>query len=117
MRYRGGRESAMSRYGLVRVLTVVALAATLLMGSAAPASAMERSQTAKVWSWLEMLWRTGTSVWVPGGVSKPQAATVREKGGACVDPDGCADAQVTNIPGSPPCVRLTEGGPCIDPDG
>lgn len=109
------RESAMSRSGLVRVLTVVALMATLLIGSAAPASAMERPRTVKVWSWLETFWRVGLGVWMPEAANRPTAP--REKGGPCVDPDGCANAQAANTPGTPPCVRFTEGGPCVDPDG
>lgn len=115
----------MSRYGLVRVLTVVALAATLLMGSAAPVSAVERPQAVKVWSWLETLWRTGLGVWGPGGTRlekqgaciDPDGCSISEKGGPCIDPDGCANAEATNTSAKPPCVRLAEGGPCIDPDG
>ena len=104
----------MSRYGLVRVLTVVALAATLLMGSAAPASATERPQAVKAWDWLEMAWRVGASFW---GLGSVESVTGLEKGGPCVDPNGCANAQVSSTPGTPPCVRLAEGGPCVDPDG
>lgn len=111
------RESAMSRYGLVRVLTVVALAATLLMGSAAPASAVERPQTVKVWSWLETLWRTGLSVWAPGGPRRPAPATVREKGGPCVDPNGCAKPDAATTSTVKPVCNEIEGGPCVDPNG
>lgn len=107
----------MSRYGLVRVLTVVALTAILLMGGAAPASAMERPQAGKVWNWLETLWRTGVSVWTPWGPRKSEAPTVREKGGPCVDPNGCADpGAATTTTGTPVCTAA-EGGPCVDPNG
>lgn len=107
----------MSRYGLVRVLTVVALAATLLMGSAAPASAMERTQTVKVWGWLESLWRAGLSVWVPGGLAGRKTLSSSEKQGACIDPNGCANQQTTSVPRLPRCLAFNEQGACIDPNG
>lgn len=114
---RGGGESAMRRYGLVRVLTVVALMATLLMGVAAPASAMERPQAGKAWSWLETLWRAGVSVWAPWGPRKPEVPTVRDKGGPCVDPNGCAGPETATTSTSRPTCTAAEGGPCVDPNG
>lgn len=104
----------MHQHSLKRVLVVALLAGGLAFAGAAQAQAASFESSQGVWQWLSRVWQEGvTVIWTGRGAA---GNDIHEKGGVCIDPNGCVPHSMAPA-GRPACHAWTEGGVCIDPNG
>jgi|GEM_PF-6949545 len=105
----------MHQHSLKRLLSVFLLAGGLAFMGPIQVHAAPVAGPQAVWKWLTRVWEERVPVfWGRPGAG--HGGVIQEKGGVCIDPNGCAPRSTASAPG-PVCRAGSEGGVCIDPNG
>jgi hypothetical protein len=105
----------MHQRSLKRLLVIALLAGGLAFAGPTQVHAAPFTSSPGLWNWLSRVWGEGVTVlWERPGSGHGKG--IPEKGGGCIDPNGCLPHAETPAAG-PTCHAWNDAGGCIDPNG